>query len=74
MSQILEGDPYQLGFTGYTEEEAQAMLKGQQPAYGLGDVVAWALYKVGIKPFPGCGCEERKRQLNRIRLFNLGKR
>lgn len=32
---------------------------------GLGDVVAGAAKAVGVKPSPGCGCEKRRKALNR---------
>ena len=38
-------------------------------AIGLGDVVAWILSRVGIKPWPGCGCNARKVWLNRLPVW-----
>src|SRR5262245_45087238 len=38
-----------------------------QPApefrFGLGDLMAWLLSRVGINPWPGCGCAGRKATL-----------
>jgi hypothetical protein len=39
---------------------------------GLGDTIAWALYKMGIKPKPGCGCKKRQRLLNGMMPYDRG--
>jgi len=62
---ILEGDPYELGFEGYTESEALKMLDDSR---GLGDLAEWVLNRVGVRPKPGCGCTKRKEWLNKIKI------
>jgi hypothetical protein len=36
---------------------------------GLGDVIAWIADKVGIKPWKDCGCEDRRKWLNRFTVW-----
>jgi hypothetical protein len=33
---------------------------------GLGDVIGWLASLIGVKPWPGCGCDKRKAWLNRF--------
>ncbi len=47
-----------------------------KPAFtlGLGDVVAWILSRIGVKPWEGCACDSRKAWLNRIQLWPIWKK
>ena len=38
---------------------------------GLGDAVAWLLEKLGLKKKPGCGCNRRQDNLNRLSSYLL---
>lgn len=38
---------------------------------GLGDLVAWALGRVGIRPVDACGCDRRQKRLNRWFPFDV---
>lgn len=38
---------------------------------GLGDLVAALLDKVGIHPWPGCGCAARQKFLNQLQVAIL---
>ena len=39
---------------------------------GLGDVLAWALHKLGITQQPNCGCARRQELLNQWFPFPKG--
>lgn len=40
---------------------------------GLGDLIAWALDKIGIGQYVDCDCENRQRLLNRLVPFKKRK-
>lgn len=57
-------------YFGFWERGEGHCLGEQAPVmFGLGDAVAWLLSKIGINPWPGCGCQGRKAWLNRITLW-----
>ena len=36
---------------------------------GLGDIVAWILHKLRIRPYKTCGCQKRQETLNKLVPF-----
>ena len=48
---------------------ARAATVSSRGQFGLGDLVAWCLGLIGVRPWPGCGCSARKAWLNRVVLW-----
>jgi hypothetical protein len=41
---------------------------------GLGDVVGWLAALIGVRPWPGCGCDKRRAWLNRFIVWGWWRR
>ena len=51
--------------TPYPPEKVHRMCSRPKRIAGLGDLVHWLLWLMGVKPARGCGCEDRRDKMNR---------